>query len=163
MDIKRIFKKYGLQNRTGASLQNAIVELIEELEKEIESEKVTKENKRGGSRPGAGRKRGAGLPEDGELDKLPPIWIDEQTLTFLRSRPEGISAFVREAIREKISEMKESSEWVEISVKLPNVGEHITGLTSVGKMNGVYVSGSLFRTSGGLYSFTKWKISTKQK
>ena len=59
-------------------------------------------NKRGGSRPGAGRKRGAGLPEGGKLVKMPPVWIDEQTLEILRKRPEGISAFVREAIREKI-------------------------------------------------------------
>ncbi len=63
---------------------------------------MKKENKRGGSRPGAGRKRGAGLPEGGKLVKMPPVWIDEQTLDFLRSHPEGISAFVREAIREKI-------------------------------------------------------------
>lgn len=36
--MKKLFKKYALQNRAGANLENAIVELIAELERKQEAD-----------------------------------------------------------------------------------------------------------------------------
>lgn len=46
---------------------------------------------------------------------------------------------------------------VDIKTKQPEQGEKIIGITSVGAMNGSYISGDKFRTTSGLFSFTKWK------
>lgn len=50
--------------------------------------------------PGGGRKRTGGLKPTGSLVKLPPIWVDAETLEYLRSLP-NLSEFVRLAINEK--------------------------------------------------------------
>ena len=50
--------------------------------------------------PGGGRKRTGGLQPTGALAKLPPIWVDVETLEYLRSLP-NLSEFVRLAINEK--------------------------------------------------------------
>lgn len=50
--------------------------------------------------PGGGRKRTGGLQQTGALAKLPPIWVDAETLEYLRSLP-NLSEFVRLAINEK--------------------------------------------------------------
>lgn len=49
-------------------------------------------------------------------------------------------------------------EWKDIKIEQPNTGDVIIGLTTVGKMKGSYISGDKFRTKGGLFSFTKWKL-----
>lgn len=56
----------------------------------------------GGSRPNAGKKRGKGLPETGEIARLPTVLVAKETLEFLRSLP-NLSEFVRAAIQEKIN------------------------------------------------------------
>lgn len=55
--------------------------------------------------PGGGRKRTGGLQSTGPLVKLPPIWVDAETLTFLRSL-DNLSEFVRMAINEKREQLK---------------------------------------------------------
>lgn len=62
--------------------------------------KKSKGGKRGGARPNTGPKRGASLPASGDLVKMPPIWLDSETLDFLRTLP-NLSEFVRMAIKEK--------------------------------------------------------------
>ena len=57
---------------------------------------------RGGARPNTGPKRGASLPASGDLVKMPPIWVDAETLEFLRTLP-NLSEFVRLAIKDKRS------------------------------------------------------------
>ncbi len=66
-------------------------------------------NKPGGNRRNAGRKRTATLPKSGPLKELPHVMVGEETLTFLRSLP-SLSEYVRQAIAEKRTREKESQQ-----------------------------------------------------
>lgn len=62
---------------------------------------------RGGARSNTGPKRGASLPKTGPLVKMPGVWVDAETLIYLRSLP-NLSEFVRLAIKEKRNGIKNS-------------------------------------------------------
>jgi hypothetical protein len=61
---------------------------------------MIEKKQRGGARPNSGPTRGASLPKTGDLVKMPPIWVDVDTLEFLKSLPNS-SEFIRLAIKEK--------------------------------------------------------------
>lgn len=52
-------------------------------------------------------------------------------------------------------------DWKDVEKVQPNIGDEIIGMTNVGQMKGSYISGDIFRTRSGLYSFTKWKFKNK--
>lgn len=58
----------------------------------------------------------------------------------------------------KKKDISNNIEWKDINIELPNMGDSIIGMTSVGQMKGSYINGDIFRTKNGLYSFTKWKL-----
>jgi hypothetical protein len=97
-------RHYHTDERANETYKKISVSKTKEPQEKVKSIRAKKERVKTDEKrkraPGGGRKRTGGLQPTGALAKLPPIWVDAETLTFLRSL-DNLSEFVRLAIREK--------------------------------------------------------------